>query len=86
MKAGSTCSKLLGTEDAITVSLMTLGAPLMKINAEPSGASSDVITTPDLRVWELKSSTRRMLRFTMLALERLSGRRGNTRLLRSYRA
>ena len=56
-----TCSKSAGTDEGCTRSLMMPGAPLMKSNADPGGASSVKTTTPDLRVCELNSRVLVML-------------------------
>ncbi|KAA6427831.1 MAG: hypothetical protein FRX49_02494 [Trebouxia sp. A1-2] len=52
------------------MSLITAGAPLRNSRAEPLGPSSDHTTTPDLRVWEVKSITFAMESLASRALER----------------
>ncbi len=61
-----------------TMSLITAGAPLRNSRAEPLGPSSDHTTTPDLRVWEVKSITFAMESLVSKASEVWSGWRGST--------
>ncbi len=52
-----TWSKFDGTEADWTSCLMTIGAPFKKSKAEPLGMPLHTTTTPDLKLFELNSST-----------------------------
>ena len=55
--SAATWSKFAGTEADWTSCLMTTGAPFKKNRAEPLGMPLDTTTTPDLKLFELNSST-----------------------------
>ena len=67
-----------GTVLGCTMSLIIAGAPLRNSRAESLGPSSDHTTTPDLRVWEVKSITFAMESLASKASEVRSGWRGST--------